>query len=426
MNPKLIEILKRKSFKDVGLYTLTNFLTKALSFVALLFFVNILTVGDIGILNIFSNSIVFLTPVISLGVTYTISVEYFKLSKNEYSKVFSSSLIIPVAVTLIVIPILYFFRTPLFKAFEFQWEFIWLVPMCLLFNFCFDVLIILLRMENKVKLFSGISLLKIGVELLFSFVFILFLYKTWYGRALGYAVAMGVMCVIFFRYVIHQGYLVRKFDLHLLKGELIFGLAGLTLKVAIFFLNTSDKFFAMAFFGKEMTGFYAVATTFATVQYLFSNSLLQYLQPLLYKKFSTGKKWYDVKRTYLKYTGLMIIGAIVITIGTIVAYHFFLKKSYEKYIHLYFFMILSTFLWSVSNLFMQYIIYQKNKREITKLSVAALLSSALIYYFAASYFSIEWLCYGQIAANIIVFITILMISKKIRFFTRSVVSNTFA
>lgn len=426
MNSKLVEILKRKSSKDVGLYTLTNFLTKALSFVALLFFVNILTVGDIGILNIFSNSIVFLTPVISLGVTYTISVEYFKLSKNDYSKVFSSSLVIPVAVSLIVVPVLYFFRTTLFKTFEFQWEFIWLVPVCLLFNFCFDVFIILLRMENKVKLFSGISLLKIGVELLFSFIFILFLYKTWYGRALGYAVAMAVMCVIFLKYVTRRGYLVRKFDLNLLKDELFFGLAGLTLKIGIFFLNTSDKFFAMAFFGKEMTGFYAVATTFATVQYLFSNSLLQYLQPLLYKKFSTGEKWYDVKRTYLKYIGLMIIGAIIITAGTVVAYHFFLKKSYQEYIYLYFFMIFSTFLWSVSNLFMQYIIYQKNKKQITKLSMTALLFSSLIYYFAASYFSIEWLCYGQIAANIIVLITILLISKKIKFFTGNVASNTFA
>jgi O-antigen/teichoic acid export membrane protein len=117
----------------VGVYSITGSLCKAISFAALPFFFNTLNEGDIGILNIFGNSIVFLMPVISMGVLYTISIDYFKLSKEQYARVFSTSLLIPVVLSLLLIPVLYLFRAPLGSIFNFQQNFFWLIPCCLFF-----------------------------------------------------------------------------------------------------------------------------------------------------------------------------------------------------------------------------------------------------------------------------------------------------
>jgi hypothetical protein len=80
---KLKSIFYTSSFRQVSLYTITGTLTKIISFAALPFFVNTLSEGDIGILNIFNSSIIFLTPIISMGALYTISVDYFKLTRTD-------------------------------------------------------------------------------------------------------------------------------------------------------------------------------------------------------------------------------------------------------------------------------------------------------------------------------------------------------
>lgn len=88
MLQKIQSLLIQDSFRQVGAYTITGALSKAIAFAALPFFINTLSEGDIGILTIFSNCIVFFTPIISMGVLYTISVDYFKISREKYAVVF--------------------------------------------------------------------------------------------------------------------------------------------------------------------------------------------------------------------------------------------------------------------------------------------------------------------------------------------------
>jgi hypothetical protein len=175
---KVKSILLKDSFKQVGAYTITGSLCKAISFAALPFFVNTLSEGDIGILNIFSNCIVFLTPIISMGVLFTISIDYFKLPKEKYAQLFSTVLIIPLVLSLLLLPVLYVFRIPLERAFNFQHAFFWLIPVSLFINFCFEAFIILMRNQNNVKLFTIVSLLKILLEIGLSVGFIVFIRRS--------------------------------------------------------------------------------------------------------------------------------------------------------------------------------------------------------------------------------------------------------
>ena len=413
---RLQTLFKTDSFRQVSLYTITGTLTKIISFAALPFFVNTLSEGDIGILNIFNSSIVFLTPIISMGALYTISVDYFKLTKPDYATVFSTSLLIPVVVSLLLIPLFFIFWQPLSKAFSFQRQFLWLIPVCLFLNFCFEAFIILLRVQNKVKLFATVTLLKIVVEITLAIILILFAYQSWYSRALGYFISILTIGFLFFFYIKKNSFLVSKFDFRILKKELLFGLSGLLLQTAVFFINTSDKFFVMAHFGKAQAGFYSIAGTFATIQYIVSASLMNYLQPVLFTKFSEKKTWRNIKGIYIKYIMAMLVTSVGLFFFSIIIYHYLLKPSYREYIHYFYLLCISSLIWSVSNIFLQPIIFNKRKRIILWLSLFSISFAFVINYCTSQYLSINWLCAGQILTNTFVFGLIIFYCKKVRLF----------
>jgi len=413
---KLQSLVQKNSFKQVGLYTAAGTLAKVISFAALPFFVNVLSEGDIGILNIFNSSIVFLTPIISMGVLYTISVDFFKLPKEDYARVFSTGFLIPIVFSILLVPVFYIFREPLLRTFNFQYQFIWLIPLCLFLNFCYEAYIILLRMNNKARQFAFMSLLKITVEILLSILLVVYVYQNWYSRALSYMISAAVIGVLFFIFAKKNGFLVRKFDKGLLKEELSFGLSGLLLQTAVFFIGTSDKFFVMAFFGKEQAGFYSIAAVFASVLFIISASLMQYLQPILYKKFAEKQGWQNLKGLYKKYILAMFGTAVLLVIFTWFAYHFLLKPSYRDYINYFYILCGSGFIWSVSNLFLQYIIFHKQKKVIAWFSAMSIAVALLVNYGMVHYFDMRALCFGQVITNVLVLAASLYYSKRLKCF----------
>ncbi len=406
----------KNSFKQVGVYTATGSLAKVISFAALPFFVNTLSEGDIGILTIFNNCIVFLSPIISLGVLYTISVDYFKLDKQQFAVVFSSSLLVPLLLSIVLVPILYLFSEPLAALFSFPVQFFWLIPLCLFLNFCVEAFIIILRNKNNVKLFAAVSLLKVLLEITAAILFIIFLYRNWYGRALGFLLACSVITVIFFYYIKKTHLLVKEFSFTVLKTELSFGLSGLVLQTAIFFVTGSDKFFVMAFFGKEQAGYYSVASTFASVQFIICTSLLLYLSPLLFKSFAENKKWKDLRHLHFKYVAALGLTFLASIVFTYLVYSFILKPSYKQYINYAYLLSISSFIWTICNLFLQYLIFTKNKRIIFMLSISITIISITLNYLTAKFMAIQWLCVVQIVTTLLLLFTILSFNKKLKYF----------
>lgn len=416
MLQKIQSLLIQDSFRQVGAYTITGALSKAIAFAALPFFINTLSEGDIGILTIFSNCIVFFTPIISMGVLYTISVDYFKISREKYAVVFSTGLVIPVVLCLLLLPVLYVFHESFEKTFNFQPAFIWLVPICLFLNFCFEAFIILIRNQNKVKLFTTVTLLKVVVDIALSVLFVVFIYQSWYSRALAFLLAGLVVATMFVFYIYRERLLVKRIDYKVLKHEVYFGLSGMVLQTAIFFITSSDKFFVMGFFGKEQAGYYAVASTFATIQYIVCVSLLQYLQPLLFKNFSESKRWHQLKGLYFKYILAMISTLVCVGAFTWFVYQFILKSTYQEYLHYFYILSISSFIWTLSNVFLQFIVYLKNKKAILQLSLASIITTYLVNYLTAKYSGVEQLALAQIGTNLLVFFLIIYFNKKLKYF----------
>jgi len=77
---------------------------------------------------------------------------------------------------------------------------------------------------------------------------------------------------------------------------------------------------------------------------------------------------------------------------------------------------MSSLIWSVSNIFLQFIIFNKHKKVIFRLSLLSISLALLINYFAAHFLTVDWLCFGQIVTNIFVLSFILYYNKKLNCF----------
>ncbi|RYY70134.1 MAG: hypothetical protein EOO13_07545 [Chitinophagaceae bacterium] len=297
-------------------------------------------------------------------------------------------------------------------AARFQPGFIWLIPACVLLNFFFEVFITLLRLSRNVNRFAAISTLKVVLEIGIAVLLVKLFSESWYSRALGYFISGIIVAFFFFHYVIKQKYLTTVISASIIKKELLFGMAGLLLQTSIFFNSTSDKFFVMAWFGKDQVGLYSVAATFAAVQYIISSSLIQYLQPVLFKKYAENAGWKELRSIYFKFILAMVCVWALVVIGSYIAYNFFLKESYVNSIHYFFLLSIASLIWPITNMFLQPIIFLKRKKTIAYISIATILISSSINFVACKYFDVVLLAIGQIVINILVLAITLFFNKK--------------
>ncbi|MEO7045637.1 MAG: hypothetical protein ABI091_10060, partial [Ferruginibacter sp.] len=89
--------------KSIGIYTFTNFFSKAVSFLLLFIYTNpkYINPSENGLLSLMSNSIVFVMPFIALGALHSVSTDFFKLDKKDFKNFFTTSFIMPIIVTIL-------------------------------------------------------------------------------------------------------------------------------------------------------------------------------------------------------------------------------------------------------------------------------------------------------------------------------------
>ena len=161
-----------------------------------------------------------------------------------------------------------------------------------------------------------------------------------------------------------------------------------------------------------------MASTFATIQFLICASLLQYLQPVLYKRYAKLQTWQQVKGLYTKYAIAMFVTLIAVVLFAYVVYTYILKSTYKEYLHYFYILSISAFVWTISNVFLQFIIFNRNKKIIFQFSVLSIFVSFGVNFFCAKYYDVTALAWGQVFTNLIAFLLILYFDKKLNYFVK--------
>ena len=415
-------LYKNQSIRSVGIYTFSNFFSKVVSFLLLFVFTNPLyiTPSENGLLSLFSTSLIFLMPFLSLGIIHSTSTDFFKLEKTEFKNFFSTGFVMPVAVMVFSTGILFLCRHFLQETYGFPPMFVWLIPVVTFLIFCNEQLLGLARDNNEPLVYLKANITKTILEFGLSFILVVYFALRWEGRIQGILISYLITGMYAFYYFNKKGYLFGKIQKKYLRSELIYAVPIMALQASIFAMNSSDKFFLSSFAAdkNETVGIYSIACVFAAVINIFSMAILQYIFPKIYAMLSSGEVDYTaIRKFFFSYLGIMALATIGLIVVTPLLYHYFINEKYHPALRYSYLLCAGNFLWTLSYFFYSFLLYHKQKKKILALSLCCIAISLACNYFFIS----KWKDYGAavstlVSYSIVFFITLFFTAEHWKLF----------
>ncbi len=407
---------KSYQLKSIAIYTFSNFFNKGISFLLLFYFAHVLTESDFGVLNLFSNSILFLMPFISMGILQSANTEFFKLEKKKFKNFFSTTLLMPVVVTVLSVILLFIFKNQLQQQYPFPTVFILLIPVITLFTFLNEHLINMVRNSNDPVKYLFVNIGRLLAEITLAVFFISALQYGWIGRVMGIFLSFLFVALYALVYFKEQQFIFGKIQKKYIYDELLYSVPIIVMQISVFCMGSSAGYFIEHFtHDYAAVGVFSIAATFGSVIIVLCTALLQYIYPKIYTLLSEKNVDYAaIRRHFLFYAGAMLLGTIAVIIATPFAYNVVLKSSYHAGLSYYFFICIGYFFWSISYFFYAFMLYHKQKRKILSASLLSILVSIVSHYF----FIKQMGAYGaavsmSIVYFIVLIITVLFVYKQI-------------
>lgn len=377
------------ALKTMGIYTVTNFFGKGLSFLLLPLFTNprYLSPADNGLLSLFSQSVIFLIPFINLGVLQSASVDYFKFDKKTFKDSCTTGFAMAVVMAVLSLIIFFIFRDFLFHGFSFPATFIWAIPLVAFMTFCYELVVLLIRNHNDAPTYMKVNMTRISTELSLAVIFIILLAWGWWGRVASILIATGCIAVYSIYYLIRNGYLLGSIKKEIIYTELEYSIPIVTLQLSIFCLFSSDSFLLAGITRNNAeVGIYGMACVFGTIMLTLSGALIQYMVPKINKALSAEYIDYSgIRKHFIVYCGIMVFTFVALLFCVPVVYHLFINNTYWPGIRYYYFLSTGYFFWTITIFLYSFLLYHKQKKKLFTLAfISIVISLGSNYFFIKS------------------------------------------
>jgi O-antigen/teichoic acid export membrane protein len=379
------------SLKTMGIYTITNFFGKGLSFLLLPLFTNpkYLTPADNGLLSLFSQAIIFLTPFISLGILQSTSVDYFKLDKKSFKDFCTTGIFMAVSMSLISFLLFYLLRGFLFQRFSFPVTFIWAIPLLTLMFFFYEFTMLIIRNRNNTVTYANVNVTKISVELGSAVILIVLLAWGWKGRVAGIMLATCLVAIYGIYFLLKNDYLFGSIKRKIIYTELQYSIPIATMQLSMFCLFSSDSFLLAGITkNNSQVGIYGMACVFGSIIITLCSAIIQYMVPKINKALSCAEIDYaDLRNQFLIYISIMVFAFVTLLFLVPVAYHLFINENYWPGIQYYYFISSGYFFWTISFFLYTFLFYHKQKKKLFALAIISIIISICSNYYFIKNFS---------------------------------------
>ena len=416
----IVQSLKRKykapALKAMGMYTLTNFFGKGLSFLLIPIFTNprFLTTADNGLLSLYGQAVIFLVSFISLGILKSASVDYFKLDTQKFRDFFTTGVFMAGVMTLISLAVFASLSGKLASNYAFPAMFTWAIPLAAFLTFLYEMILTLIRNQDKAGLFMKVSTFRITGELGLAVLLIVVLGWGWLGRVSGILMALGALSGYAIHYFRKSGLLAGVIRKEIILSELKFSIPVIILQLSIFCLFSSDSFLIAGITrNTSLVGIYGTACVFGSIIITLSSALLQYMVPKINQALSASAINYrNIRNLFLTYMSVMFFAFVTLWFVIPVIYHLFINSNYWPGIRFYYFLSTGYFFWTLTTFFYSFLIYDKSKRKIFILAAFSIMVSLISnYWFIRNY--------GAFGASVSVCCSYLLVLVIVVIFTRN-------
>jgi len=407
---------KSPALKAMGIYTITNFFGKGLSFLLLPVFTNpkYLSPADNGLLSLFSQAVIFVLPFINLGILQSASADYFKLDKNKFRDFCTTGFAMSAIMTVVAFTVFFFLRNFLTTEFSFPPIFIWAIPLAAFLNFCYEFLLLIIRNRDDAPKYMKVNMTKIITEMGLALILIVLLSWSWMGRVSSILLAIGLVSLYGIWFLVRNNFLSGSVKKEIIYAELKYSLPIIMMQLSMFCLFSSDSFL-LAGITKDNSevGIYGMACVFGSVLITLSSALIQYMIPKINKVLSAPSIDYaEIRGCFLIYFTIMAFAYTVLLLIVPVVYHLYINNNYWPGIDYYFFLSTGYFFWTITVFLYAFLLYYKEKRTLLVLACASIMVSLCSNYFFIHFESAFGASVSVCISYFIVMLMALVATKK--------------
>jgi len=346
-------------FKAFGIYTVTGFATKAISFLLLPFFTHYLSQSDYGLITIFSNAFFLLAPLMSMGIGETFTVEYQGFQHREMQTFVSTSILVPVVGLPVMMAIVWIFHHELTSLTGLSESILYLICLLNFFNFFCDYLFSILRNQRRPVFFGIMAVIKTTLELSLAIYFIGFCHDGYIGRVKSIFLNILIISLVGIVFLVRNRLIIFNFSKKWLLLILKRGFPAIPLFFMSFTMYNCDTFMVNYFYGPAKAGLYGLAGQFAFILTVITTAFVTPFYPFLYENLMNGNrsKVASVVMRYVLFLTAVLAGLAVLTP---VMFRFFISPKFHPALYYLLLLLAGQYFYSLYLILVGLIYYKRH------------------------------------------------------------------
>lgn len=413
------QIAGHKLIWDTFIYTLTDGIGKAISFILLPILSFYLSPEGLGLATNFTVFASIVNLLAGQAILNALQYFYYEQTKEQNAILVSNLIWMTIIACLCMVGIALICSNIIYDYLQLDLTFQLLTfPFALAFVLT-NISLQLFRLEDRPKSFAIYQIVQIVLHCVLVVLFVIIWKQDGEGKIYAEILTVVLMGAINLYSIIKRKYLIFKYDKESIKKLLKFGLPLMPHSISFWFKSGADKVFITNFVGLASNGIYSMAMSISSLYTVVSNAFFNAYVPALQKKLSTltpesekTEKMRIVKMTYL-IIGIFLLVSLLAILGGWVILKYCVDDKYEAAFAFIPGIILSLYIYVVYTFAVQFVYKQKKTLVLGIITFSGSLIQMGFAYLFVKMFGTMGAVYSSIIGSLIISVAIFVYSNKV-------------
>lgn len=397
-------------------YTLINLINSLTPFIVLPLLTFNLSAYDIGVIDLFTTSTIFLMPIVGLCFIQSISKLYFSFEdKSNYLSVLATSVFFLGTVTF-VLAVFLLYGTNLLDISNERRILALMIVIYVVLNLAVEGFLLLKRNQENIKKFALVRLTKSFLEITLTILF-LYLFEDYRVRIYAIMCSTVLASIVVLFYIIGDSSIVFKYDKAIVRRIFIYSSPLILHTFFASIINYSDRYFINTFLDTALLGQYSVVYQLCLIMSLLINSFNMAWVPYFMKNMMANKSRFNqsVKKIFNYYIIFLFLFGLILFLIMPYIYKYYVGSDYLVESTIYATLLGAYFFNGLYRFKISYLFYYEKTFTVAKLSFITALINIILNYICIKSWGIYGAAFSTLISYLVLYLVLeveLLIAKK--------------
>lgn len=416
-----LAFLQKTLVKETFVYTLTDVIGKAMSFILLPIVSYFLPPSELGIATNFTVLTTLISLLAGLAIVNSIPYFFYEQDKDENIGLISNLLMLCLGLSVVVGAIAVCFSQQINDHLQLDLHIQLLGVVFVIASMVSNINLTLLRLENNPKHFAMLQILQIVLHAVLVVLFVIVLRGGGAGKIYAEVMVFCIVGLIHLTMLLKKGYVRLHLQMAWMRKLLHFGVPLLPHSISFWLKSGMDKVFITTYCGLQFNGLYSMAISVSSVYTMLMQSFFNAYTPYLQKRLASfdgggeevkSEKRAIVKQIYLIYALFGVVGFLAIAASWVI-FHYLIDAKYLPAMSFIPLIILANFIYTFYSFTIEFIYKVKKTMVMGIITFTGSLIQMLLSYVLIREYGVMGAVYSLVIGNTLITIGISVYSNMV-------------